>query len=86
MNKITTKFLLAGDKFIPELHLKQPGFTYSACEPFTRHHERIQKIRETGNLKNLYRNELHEACFAHDATYFDRTLIKIWKVELIKWL
>ena len=41
-----------------ELHLKQPGFTYSGCGPFTKHSERVQKFRETGNLKHLYRNEL----------------------------
>ena len=58
MNKVINKFLLAGDKFMPELHLKQPGFTYSACGPFSKHHERIQKFRETGNLKHLNRNEL----------------------------
>ena len=71
MNKIINKCLLTGDKFMPELRLKQPGFTYSACEPFTKHRERIQKFRETGNLKHLYRNELDKACFAHDATYSD---------------
>ena len=49
MNKIINKFLLTGHKFMPELHLKQPGFTYSACGPFTEDHERIQKLRETGN-------------------------------------
>ena len=54
---------------MPELHLKQPGFTYSACEPFTKYCEKIQKFRETGNLKHLYRNELDKACFAHDAAY-----------------
>ena len=43
---------MTGDKFMPELHLKQPGFTYSACGPFTKH-ERIQKFRETRNLKDL---------------------------------
>ena len=52
MNKIINKFLLTGDKFMPELHLKQPGFTYSACGPFTKHHEKIQKLRETANLKH----------------------------------
>ena len=57
MNKIISKFLLTGGKFKPELHLKQPGFTYSACGPFTEHHERIQKFREICNLKNLYKNE-----------------------------
>ena len=71
MNKIIKKFLLTGDKFMPELYLKQPGFTYSACGPFTKHLERIQKFGETGNLKHLYRNELDKACFAHDAAYSD---------------
>ena len=64
-------FLLTGDKFMPELHLKQPGFTYSACGPFTKHRERIQTFRETGNLKHVYRNELVKVCFAHDAAYSD---------------
>ena len=54
---------------MPELHLKQPGFIYSACGPFSKHRERIQKFREAGNLKHLYRNELDKACFAHDALY-----------------
>ena len=63
--------MLTGDKFIPQLHLKQPEFTYSACGPFTKHRERIQKFRETGNLKNLYRNELDKACFTSDAAYSD---------------
>ena len=71
MNKIINKFLLNGDKFMPELHLKQPGFTYRACGPFTKHREWIQKFRETVNLKHLYRNELDKACFAHDAVYSD---------------
>ena len=44
MNKVVTKFLLAGDKFMPEIHLKQPGFTYSAFGPFTKSKERIEKI------------------------------------------
>ena len=55
MNKIINKFLLTGDKFMPELHLKQQGSIYSACGPFTENRERIQKFRETGNLKHLYR-------------------------------
>ena len=67
-----TFFLLTGDKFIAKLHLKQPGFTYSACGPFTKHHERIQN-----NLKHLYRNELDKTCFAHDAAYSDsKDLVK----------
>ena len=59
------------DKFMPELDLKQTGLTYSASGPFTKHCERIQKFRETGHLKHLYRNELDKACFAHDAAYSD---------------
>ena len=55
MNKIINKFLLTGDKFITKLHLKQPGFTYSAYEPFTKYRERIEKFRGKDNLKHLYR-------------------------------
>ena len=69
MNKIINKLLLTGDKSMTELHLKQPRSTYSTCEPSAKHRERIQKITEAGNLKHLYRNELDNACFAHDATY-----------------
>ena len=71
MNKIINKFLLTGGKFMQVLHLKQPVFIYSACGPFTKHRERIQKFRDTGNLKNLYRNEINKACSAHDAAYSD---------------
>ena len=46
MNEIVNKFLLAGDKFMPEMHLKQPGFTYSTCGPFTKNKERIQKLKK----------------------------------------
>ena len=53
--KIFNKFLLTGDKFIPEFHLKQPGFTYSACRAFTKRPERIQRFKETGHIKLLYR-------------------------------
>ena len=54
-----------------ELHLKQPGFAYSACGTFTKHCKRFQKFRNTGNLKHLYGNELSKACFPHDALYSD---------------
>ena len=47
MNKIINKFFLTGDRFMPEMHLKQPEFTYSACGPFTKHKERIKKFKET---------------------------------------
>ena len=71
MNKIINKFLLTDYKYMPELHLKQPGFTHSVCGPFTKHRERIQKFREICNLKHLYKYELNKACFAHDAAYPD---------------
>ena len=69
--KIINKTLLTGDKFMEQLHLKEPGFPYSACGTFSKHRERIQKFRKTENVKNLYRNELNKACFAHDASYSD---------------
>ena len=56
---------------MPEFHLKQLGFTYSACGAFTKYRARIQKLRETGNLKHLYRNELDKVCFAYDTAYSD---------------
>ena len=71
MNDIINKFLLAGDKFIPEMHLKQPGFTYSACGPFTKNKERVQKFKETADSRYIYRNELDKACFQHDMVYGD---------------
>ena len=71
MNEIVNKFLLAGDKFMPEMHLKQPGFTYSACGPFTKNKERIQKFKETGDTSYIYKNELDKACFQHDMVYGD---------------
>ena len=48
MNEIVNKFLLEGDKFMPEMHLRQPRFTYSACGAFTKNKEGIQKFKETG--------------------------------------
>ena len=71
MNEIVNKFLLAGDKFMPEMHLKQPRFTYSACGPFTKNKERIQKFKETGDTSYIYKNELDKACFQHDMAYGD---------------
>ena len=71
MNDLTNKFLLAGDKFMPEMHLKQPGFTYSACGAFTKSKKGIQKFKETGDTKRIYRNELDKACFQHDLAYRD---------------
>ena len=71
MNNIINRFLLAGDKFMPEMHLRQPQFAYSACGPFTKHKQRIQKFKETGDTNYISKNELFKACFAHDAAYSD---------------
>ena len=69
MNNVINKFLLAGDKFMPEMHLRQPQFVYSACGPFTRHKERIEEFKRTGGTRYIYRNELNKACFQHDSAY-----------------
>ena len=66
MNEIVNKFFLAGDKFMPEMHLRQPGFTNNACRPFTKDRERIQKIEETGDSQYIYQNEIDEVCFQLD--------------------
>ena len=76
MNEIVNKLLLAGDKFMPENHLRQPGFTYSTCGPFTKNKERIQKFKETGDRSYIYKNELDKACFQHDMAYGDFKDIK----------
>ena len=69
MNKIVNKFLLAGDKVISEMHLKQLGFTYSGCGPFTKNKEKIEKFMQSGNTNFIYRNELDKACLQHDMAY-----------------
>ena len=69
MNDIINKFLLAGDKFMPEMHLRQRGFTYIACGPFTKNKKRIQKFKQTGDSRYIYKNELDKACFQHDMSY-----------------
>ena len=56
---------------MPEIHLRQPQLTYSACGPFTKHEQRIQKFKETGDTNYIYKNELDKACFVHDAAYSD---------------
>ena len=66
MNEIVNKFLLLGDKFMPEMHLKQPGFTYSAFGQFTKKKERTEKFMQTGNTNFIFKNELDKACFQYD--------------------
>ena len=69
MNERVNKLLLASNKFMSEMHLKQPWLTYSACGPFTKNKERIQKFEQTGDTKYIYKNELDKACFQHDMAY-----------------
>ena len=71
MNGIVNKFLLAGDKFMPTMHLRQPGFIWSACGPFTKNKERIQEFKETGDSRYICQNELDKACFQRDIAYGD---------------
>ena len=66
MNKIVNKFLLAGAIFMSEMHLKQPGFTFNACGPFTKNKERIQNFKEKGDTSYIYKNKLDKTCFQHD--------------------
>ena len=73
MNEIVNKSLSAGDKFMPEMNLKQPGFTYSVCGPFTKNKERIQKFKETGDTSYIYKNELIRLVFN-----------MIWHMEILK--
>ena len=69
MNEIVNNFLLAGEKFLSEMHLKQPEFTYSGCGPFTKNKERIKKFKETGDTSYIYKNELFSM---------------IWLMEILK--
>ena len=69
MNEIVNRFLWVGDKFMPEMHSKQLGFTYSACGPFSKNKERVKKIMQTGNTDYIFENDLDKACFLHDMAY-----------------
>ena len=69
--------MLVGDRFMPEMHLNQPGFTYGACGLFTKNKEKIEKFMQTGNTDFIYKTELHKACFQHDMAYVkSKDLIK----------
>ena len=65
------RFLLSGDKFMPEMYLRQPGFTYGDRGPFTKNKERIQKFKETRDTRYIYQNELDKSCFQHGMVYWD---------------
>ena len=69
MNEKINSLLLAGDTFMLEMHLRQPGFMYSACGRFTKNRERIQKFLKIGDSRYICKNKLGKACFEHDMTY-----------------
>ena len=71
MSKIVNNFLLVGDKSLPEMHLRQPGFAYSSCGLFPRNKERIQKFKETGDSRYIYQSQLDKACFQLDMNFGD---------------
>ena len=84
MNNVINKFLLAGNKFMPEMHLRQSQFVYSVCGPFIRHKERIKKFKQTSDMCYIYRNELNKACFQHDSAYADnKDLINRTKADKV---
>ena len=83
MNNIINKRLLAGDRFMPEMHLRQPQSTYSACGPFTKNKERIKKFKKTGDSRYIYRNELDKACFQHDMAYEDFKDLILLKIPIM---
>ena len=83
-NSIIKNVLLAGEKFMPEIYLRQPGFTYGVCGPFTKNKQRVQKFIETGDTNCIYRNELDKACFQHDMAYGDfKDLKRRTKLDIV---
>ena len=71
MNEIINRFFLTQDIFMPQMHLRQPGFTWSVCEPFRKNKERVQKFKETSDPQYFYQNELDKVYFQHDTAYGD---------------
>ena len=71
MNEIVNKFLLAGDKLMSEMHLRQLGFTYRACRTFAKNKEQTQNFKEIGDPRYIYQNKLYKACFQLDMVYRD---------------
>ena len=80
MNDIINRFFLAGDKFMPEMHIRQPGLTYG---PFTKNKERIKKFMQTGNTDFIYKNQLDKACFQHDMAFY---LLFIYSFFIVDYL
>ena len=83
MNEIVNKFLFTGDK-LTEIHLRQSGFTYSACVAFTKNEERIKKFKETGDSRDIYQNEFDKAWFQHDMA-IEILIIRLEEQVLIRY-
>ena len=73
MNQVINKFLLAGDKVMAEMHLKQPRFTYSACGPFTKNKGRIQNLKKQKTQTIFTKMNLIKHVFS-----------MIWLMEILK--
>ena len=71
MKETTNQFSLVGDKFMLEIQLRQPGFSFSICRLFSKNKEPIQKFKETGGSNHIYQNKLDKVCFQHDMVYED---------------
>ena len=83
MNEIVKKILLVGDKYMPQMHLKQPGFTYNVSGPFTRNKERIENFMQTGNTDVIYRNELDKPAFNMMWLMVNQDLAKITQSDKV---
>ena len=81
--EIVNNVLLAGDKFTPQIHLKHPGFTYTACSLFTKNKEKIKMYIQTRNTNTIYRNDLDKVCFQHDWLILT-TMVWLKEQNLIK--
>ena len=66
MYEIFNMFWLAGDKFMPEMHLRKPGFSYGVRGPNTKNKKKLKKHSKRGDLRYIYQNKLEKACFQHD--------------------
>ena len=83
MNEIGNKFLLAGDKFMPEIHLRQPRFTYSACEPFTKTRKDYKSLKKLEHLRHIYQIGLNKLCFQHGMACGDFKHLILLKIRIM---
>ena len=84
MNEMVKKFLLAGDKVMPKIHLRQSRFTYIACEPLTINKEKIQKFQETRDSRYTYQVKLQRASFQHYIAYDLRRFLELISKKVLR--